>query len=75
MVEFNVKIHPAQRITYFPKQLVEQFGYELKVLPNANAAVVFSKDKNLESVIKSVELLLQDLRLRQEEIKEKEQKK
>jgi len=70
MVEFKIRINPAQRITYFPKTLVEQFGHELRVFPNTNAAIFFSKDSPLEFVIESVELLLADLRLKQKYVKE-----
>jgi hypothetical protein len=62
----RIKINPIQRIAYFPKLLVEQFGYELEIRPYTNVALVFSKNKPLPLIIKSVELLLEDLRLRKE---------
>lgn len=64
MVEFKIKVNPEQRSAYIPKELYEAFGKDLKILPNANAAILFSSNKSLDSVIKSVELLLEDLRLR-----------
>jgi hypothetical protein len=45
--------------------IVDIFGYNLIMLPNAAAAIVCAHNAQLREVIPSVELLLEDLRLRQ----------
>jgi hypothetical protein len=66
MVEFDLKVHPEQRVTWLPRQLVKAWGFELKLLPNNSAGILYPKEADYEAVIKSVEILLQDLRLRAE---------
>ena len=67
MIIFNVKVHPEQRKAYIPKEVLEAFGCELKLLGCANAAVIWPKDKPLRHVIESVRLLLKDLEMRLQE--------
>ena len=64
MVEFKVRIHPTERQTYIPKLILESLGPQVTILPNMNAAVLYTTGADLEFVAKSVEIILQDLRLR-----------
>ncbi len=64
MVEFSIKIHEKQGTAYFPKEIREAFGLNLKLLPNAEAGVFYRDDADLNRVIASVKILLQDLALR-----------
>lgn len=66
MVEFELKVHPKQKVTWLPRQIVKAWGFELKLLPNNNAGILYPTGIEYDAVIKSVEILLQDLRLRAE---------
>lgn len=63
MVEFKIKIHPQQRLTRIPKILTQTFGFVWSLHPDTKAAVICPEDSDLEEVIKSVEIILLDLRL------------
>jgi len=64
MVKFNLKIHPKQRLCYVPKELYEVIGTNPEVVPDAFAALFFKKDTPPEKIIKSIEIILEDLKLR-----------
>lgn len=66
MVELELKVHPEQKVTWLPRQIVKAWGFQLKLLPNNSAGILYPKEAEYEDVIKSVEILLQDLRLRAE---------
>jgi hypothetical protein len=66
MVEFNIKVHPKQRQAYIPKEIVEALGLRLKVKPNRYAMVVYPENADPALVIKSLEVLLADLKLEKE---------
>ena len=51
---------------YLPKKIREAFGDRLNFLPNTNAAVIYPENVKLDSVVRSVEILLADLKLRAE---------
>jgi len=63
MVEFRISVNPKQRVAYFPKELLEALGYRLIAVPNRNALVLYSEGANLEIVRKSVEIILEDLKI------------
>lgn len=63
MVEFSIKVHPKQRQAYIPKEVVEALGLRLKAKPNRYAMVVYPENVDKELVIKSLEVLLADLKL------------
>ena len=62
---FSIKVNKKQRLAYIPQQIVRDFGFHLSFLPDSAAAIVYSANTNLELVIRSVEILLADLKLRQ----------
>ena len=62
-MEFKIKAGPQGHF-YFPKVIRETLGTELKLVPNAKAGVIFPKDANLKEVILSLEVILQDLKIR-----------
>lgn len=64
MVEFKINVNRSQRLVYIPKKVLEVLGHSLTIVPDMNAAVLYPTGQNLEIVAKSVEILLQDLRLR-----------
>jgi hypothetical protein len=63
MVEFDITIHPKQRQAYIPKEIVAALGTKLKAKPDRYAVLVFPKDADPSLVIRSVEILLEDLKL------------
>jgi len=69
MVEFDLRVHPEQRVTWLPRQLVKAWGFELKLLPNNCAGILYPKETEYDVVIRSAEILLLDLRLRAETTK------
>lgn len=64
MVEFDLKINPEQRTSYWRRQLVDAFGTELKLLPNQEAGVIYRKGTDPRRVLASLDVIRQDLQLR-----------
>jgi len=71
MVKFTLKIHPKQRLCYIPKALYEIIGKNPEVVPDAYAALIFNRETPSDKIIKSVQIILEDLRLRFEGESEK----
>lgn len=66
-MEFIIKIDEKQHVGYFKKEIIEAFGLRLKFQPNSKAAIVYAEGVKASDVIRSVEILLQDLKLRAED--------
>lgn len=64
MVEFNLKIHPEQRVGYFQREIVEQFGTDLKILADARAFVAYRKGEDPKIVLRSLKIIMADLEFR-----------
>jgi len=64
MVEFEVNVNRQQRLVYIPKKVLESLGHSLTILPDSNAAILYPTGKDPETVVESVQLLLQDLQFR-----------
>ncbi|MFB0523119.1 MAG: hypothetical protein ACETV1_05080 [Candidatus Bathyarchaeia archaeon] len=62
-MEYELKAGPQGHI-YFPKKIREALGEELRLLPNAEAGAIYSKDADLTRVIQSLEIIIADLKLR-----------
>jgi len=63
MVEFVIRVN-QQRTAYIPKEIVEGLGYDWVMVPDTKAAVIYARQCNLETAIRSVEVILESLRLR-----------
>lgn len=63
MVEFKGTITNAG-VFYVPAELRREFGREIKIIPNASAAIFFSRNTHLEHVLKSMEIIAADLKHR-----------
>jgi hypothetical protein len=63
MVELRTKI-TASGVLYIPKTVREAFSRNLKIIPNARAALFFPADASYSDVLKSLEIIAADLRHR-----------
>ena len=63
MVEFVIRVN-QQRTAYIPKEIVENLGYDWTMVPNARAAVIYPRNCDLETAIKSLQIILDSLRLK-----------
>jgi hypothetical protein len=63
MLEFKLKTGPQGHI-YVPKKIRQAFGQNLTLLPNTNAAVLFSENASPETVIRSLRVIISDLQQR-----------
>jgi len=61
MVEFRIKVHPTQRIAYFPREITEALGYDLRATADRVTMVLWPKNARLEDVVKSLRIVLADL--------------
>jgi len=62
-MEYDLKTGPQGHV-YLPKRIREALGEELKLLPNAEAGAIYPKNADLKRVIKSLEIIIADLKLR-----------
>ena len=65
MVKFRVKANPSGQY-YFPKEVRQELGEELELICNAKAAVVYSANTPLKTILKSIEVIQKDLKHRLE---------
>lgn len=72
MVEFNLTINRKQRTAYFNQRIIDTLGYELIAQLNATSGVFYPKDASKQDIIRSVEIILEDLRHQVELDKKKE---
>jgi hypothetical protein len=72
MVEFSLTINKKQRTAYFNKKIIDALGYDLAAQLNASSGVLYPKDAKKEDIIRSVEIILEDLRHQAELEKKKE---
>jgi len=63
MVEFVIRVN-QQRTAYIPKEIVENFGYDWTLVPNARTAVIYPRQCSLDTAIKSLQIILDGLKLR-----------
>jgi len=63
MVEFVIRVN-QQRTAYIPKEVIEILGYEWFLVPNAKAAVVYPRQCDLKTAMRSVLVILKGLRLK-----------
>lgn len=63
MVKFKVHSNPQGQY-YLPKEVREELGKTLNLMCNTKAAIIFNEDTPLDQVLKSVEVLAQDLKNR-----------
>jgi CCR4-NOT transcriptional regulation complex NOT5 subunit len=74
MVEFSLTINKKQRTAYFNKKIIDALGYDLAAQLNATSGILYPKEANKSDVIRSVEIILEDLK-HQAELEEKKESK
>lgn len=75
MVEFNLAINKKQHTVYFNKEIIAALGYDLIAQLNATSGIMYPKNADKEDVIRSIEIILEDLRHQVELEKKKESSK
>ena len=63
LVEFVIRVN-QQRTAYIPKEIVEGLGCEWILVPNTRAAVIYDRRCDLDDAIRSLEVILEGLRLK-----------
>lgn len=61
MVEFEIKIHPKQRLAYIPKELYAILSSHSKAVANRTAVLLFPEGISKENVLKSLLIIKDDL--------------
>ncbi|WNZ29993.1 MAG: hypothetical protein IAX21_03810 [Candidatus Bathyarchaeota archaeon] len=62
--EIQLSINKKVGTTYIPRKLRSQFGLKPIVFPDHKAAILYSEDTDPNEVIRSLEVLIQHLKLR-----------
>ena len=63
MVELKTKITKSG-VLYIPKEIREAFTRELRIIPNATAALFFPAGASYKNVLRSLEIIEADLKHR-----------
>lgn len=63
MMEFDLKTGPQGHV-YFPKKIRELLSEKMKLMPNSNAVVIFREGTSAAMIIASLELIIQDLKIK-----------
>jgi hypothetical protein len=66
MVEFKLKVNEKQGTAYIPKVVRESLGFNLKLLPDSEAAAIYREGSDTARVIRSLERIIENLRFRLE---------
>jgi len=70
----KIKINPEARIAHIPKEIIDQgFEGEVDAYANAITLTLVSPNKSLKEVERSLEIVLDDIRLRRQ-VAEREEK-
>lgn len=62
MVEFEIKVHPKQRLAYIPKEIVNALGLQLKAIPNMRGVYLCSNTLSTEEALSSVKAIYEHLK-------------
>ena len=66
MVEFEICLNPKTRTAYIPKELANTLGAKVRAVGNRVAVLLFPEGMALSDVIRSLELIKDDLEHAQE---------
>ncbi len=68
MAKVTIRVDPRTGVTYFPKVIrKEGFVGEIEGLPNALTFTLIKPGTKLADVVKSLEIILQDIELRRQQ--------
>jgi len=62
MVEFKLTVNKKQRTAYISKKIIDTLGHELGAQLNATSGVIYPINANKDDIIRSLEIILDDLR-------------
>lgn len=63
MVKFQVRANPSGQY-YFPKEVRAELGDKLTMICDTKAAIIFSENMSLITVLESMEIIAKDLKHR-----------
>jgi len=64
LVEFKLKLPKSENNVWIPRQLVDAFGRDIRVLAGGVAAVLYSANAVTHDVISSAQILIKELELK-----------
>lgn len=64
-MKFKLKANPRGQF-YFPKGIRDEWGHELELVPNAEAGAIYPAGMQAKEVLKSLEVVIADLKHRAE---------
>jgi len=62
LVEFELKLHPKQRLVYLPKELANLLGRNIRASANCVAVLMYPENIELKDILKSIEIIQLDLK-------------
>jgi len=62
LVEFELKLHPKQRLVYLPKELAILLSRNIRASANCVAVLLYPENIELKDVLKSLEIIQLDLK-------------
>jgi len=65
LVDYKLKLPKRQNVVWIPKPIADALGRRLRVTAATAAAVLYPADSDLEPVIQSLDVIRQDLAIRQ----------
>ncbi len=63
-MEIEGRIHPEQGLMYWREDLRKILGHRVRIVPDSKAVVVFPEGADYKQVIRSLEIILEDLRIK-----------
>jgi hypothetical protein len=66
LVQLQIHVNSPGRMAYIPKILVRFLGNDLILMPGMRAALLFGEGEDIDSVLKSVQIILSELALEKE---------
>jgi len=64
LVEFKLKLPKNENNVWIPRQLVDEFGRDIRILASGMAGVLYPANADTREVISSAQLLIKELKLK-----------
>ena len=65
MVEFRIKVNPTARTAYLPKEVFNVLGASATAVTSREVVILFPQNTQLEDVLKSLQIVAEDLEYQQ----------